>query len=270
MTNPREMILKLKSKLDKNPFVLALVLVGSQARNSAYPASKFSDMEVYIVVLDKSVLKVEEQLTEIVSDLGVVLFSYKNQWAGFSTVFDDLFRLELPIAKLSGLDSVFSRPIAQTVKVLIDKTNGKLESALANRPKSLDFGKIFQDKIVDFWYMLIIAAQYYKKGESYNARSALSVIQSSLIKLFELDENPDIFLLKTNKRIEQFLPKEKLELLREVTPAYEEKQIENSLKIMLEIFPEAAKKVAQKYGYSYPQDIEIKIKPKLQELFDTL
>jgi len=118
--------------------------------------------------------------------------------------------------------------------------------------------------------MLIIAAQYYKKGESYNARSALSVIQSSLIKLFELDENPDILLLKTNKRIEQFLPKEKLELLREVTPAYEEKQIENSLKIMLEIFPEAAKKVAQKYGYSYPQDIEIKIKPKLQELFDTL
>lgn len=260
------MIASLVDSLQKNPYVLGLVLVGSQARTSIYVANKYSDMEAYIIVKDKNVEIFEKQLPGIVSKLGKVIFSYKNRWAGFSTVFDDLFRLELPIAKQSELSSVFSRPKPQTVKVLIDKTNGSLEQALKKRPQDIDFQKTFQEVVLDFWYMAVVAVQYFKKGEIWNSRSGLQVLLSSLIKLMELLQDKDILLLETNKRVEQFLSDEQINLLKRIAPSYGKKQIEDSLREIIEIFSDISKKVALKYHYSYREDIENGIKQKLEDL----
>lgn len=266
MVNPKEAISLLKDQLEKNSHVVALVSVGSHAREDIYIASKFSDMEAYIVVRDNQTDELEKQLPEIVKKIGPIIFYYKNQVAGFSTVFEDLFRLELPVVKESDLASVFSRPKAQPVKVLIDKTNGKLEEALKNRPESLDFETLFINRTTDFWYMATLAVQYYKKGEFYNSRSALQFLQSALIKLFELLKDPKILLLESNKRIEQFLSSEQIELLREVSPSYNNEQIKQALQKIIDIFPQTAKQVAEKYHYDYNPEIEENIKPKLKEL----
>lgn len=266
MSNPQKIITSLADILKKNPYVLGLVLVGSQARESVYTVSEYSDMEAYIIVKDENVKIFEKQLPGIVHKLGQVIFSYKNIWAGFSTVFDDLFRLELPIANISELSSVFSRPKAQTVKIVIDKTNGELEKALTNRPETIDFQKLFEERVLDFWYMAVVAVQYYKKGELWNARSGLQVLLSSLIKLMELLQDQDSLLLEINKRVEQFLSDEQISLLKKVAPAYDKKQIENSLGEIIEIFSDISKKVALKYHYSYRKDIENEIKQKLQGL----
>lgn len=266
MSNPQKIIASLVNILGKNPYVLGLVLVGSQARGKVYTASKHSDMEAYIIVKDENVEIFEKQLPDIVSKLGKVIFSYKNRWAGFSTVFEDLFRLELPIAKLSELSSVFSRPKAQTVKVLIDKTNRELEKALTNRPETIDFQKLFEERVLDFWYMVVATMQYYKNGELWDSRSGLQVLLSSLIKLMELLQDQDILLLETNKRVEQFLSDEQINLLKRVVPSYDKKQIGHSLKEIIEIFSDISKKVASKYHYSYRKDIENEIKQKLKDL----
>src|SRR3989344_6431117 len=154
--NPSKIVDTLTNKLSNDPLIKGFVLVGSQARKTVYKASKYSDMEAYIIINDEDVEKIEKQLPSLVKSLGKVIFSYKNQWSGFSTVFDDLFRLELPVVKLSEINSVFSRPRSQIVEVLIDRTNGKLQSALDKRPQKIDKEKLFQEKVVDFWYMLIL------------------------------------------------------------------------------------------------------------------
>lgn len=152
------------------------------------------------------------------------------------------------------LAAVFSRPKAQQVKVL------------NSRPPTIDFEKLFQDKITDFWYMIIVTVQYYKKGEIWNSRSCLQILLSTLIKLMELTEDPKILLLETNKRIEEFLSDEQIDLLKIVSPAYDRDQISQSFKKILEVFPEICQKTADKYNYQYRKDIEDKIKPKLLKL----
>ena len=265
-SSPQQIITSLTSILQKNPYVLGLILVGSQARTSIYMDNEHSDMEAYIIVKDEKVKIFEKQLPEIVNRLGKVIFSYKNRWAGFSTVFDDLFRLELPIAKQSELSSVFFRPKPQTVKVLIDKTNGSLEQVLKKRPQSIDFQKIFQEIVLDFWYMAVVAVQYYQKREIWNSRSALQVLLSSFIKLMELLQDKNILLLETNKRMEQFLSSEQIRLLQKITPVYNKRQIKYSLKKIIEIFPQVCGEITRKHHYSYRKEIEDEIKQKLNKL----
>lgn len=120
MVNPKDVVEGLTEKLKQNPSVVAFTLVGSQARKDVYKATEHSDMEAYIVVKDEDVELVETQLPDLISHFGNVLFSFKPQ-IGFVAVFDDLFRLELPVIKLSDIESLFSRPKAQVVDVLIDK-----------------------------------------------------------------------------------------------------------------------------------------------------
>jgi len=266
MSNPQQIIIKLTEILQENSNVAGLVLVGSYARENGYQATEYSDLELYIIVRNEKAEDFEKELLEIVNKLGQVVFSYKNRWAGFSTVFDDLFRLELPLAKLRELDSVFSRPISQTVKVLIDKTNGELKKALDKRPKTIDFQKSFEYQVLDAWYMLVAAVQYYKKGEIWSSRSVLQIVMSSIIKLMELLQDPDLLLLENNKRVELFLSKLQINLLKKASPPYDKEQVYNALNHIIEIFSEISKKVAKKYNYEYKIEIENEIKPKLQKL----
>ena len=266
MPDATNVISRLKANLEINPSVTAFVLVGSQAREDIYIANQYSDLEAYIVVKDNEAENLEKHLPEIVSNLDQIIFSYKNRWAGFSVVFEDLFRLELPLVKQSELYFVFSRPKAQTIKVIFDKTGGELEKVLNSRPEKIDFKKIFQDIVEDFWYMTIVCVQYYKKGEIWNARHALEVISiPSLIKLFELLEDPNILLLESNKRIEQFLTEEQLDLLREISAGYNSRGINRALIKVIELFSETAKAVKEKYSYHYDESIVKNIKPKLLE-----
>lgn len=264
----KNLILSLKQQLDNNPLIIGLILVGSLARSKTdiYRSDKFSDLEAYVIVKNENVEKIEEELVLIVKKLGKVIFSYKNRWSGFSTVFDDLFRLELPVIKESEIPAVFSRPKAQPVKVLIDKTNGKLEESFAKRPKNIDLEKLFRYEVDDFWYMSIVASQYYKRGELYNTKSALHITTSSLIKFFEMLQDPKILLLETNKRIEQFLSKEQLSIIAELTPPYDKKAIGNGLIRSFDVFLNISKEISQKYGYDYNQTKELEIRKKLLDL----
>lgn len=267
MSNPQDIISQLTRELQKNPFVIGLVLVGSQVRGTIYTANQFSDIEAYIIVEDSDFEPVEKQLPTVVNRLGSVILFYKNRWSGFSAVFENLLRLELPLVKKSELSSVFARPKAQVVKVLINKTDGELQVVLNKRPKKIDFEKLFSETVTDFWYMVTVAVQYYKKEEFWHARHTLQVVLVPLlIKFLELLEKPNILLLESNKYIEQFLPEEKLRLLREISPSYDKQEIRQSLKRIIEIFSDIARKIVKKYQYKYPADIEKKIRPKLEHL----
>lgn len=265
MTNPKALIEGLTKEFSENPLVLAFTLVGSQAREDSYKATKYSDMEAYVITRDEDVEKLEKELSDLVRKFGTVLFSFKHQ-IGFVAVYDDLFRLELPVIKQSEMKSLFSRPKAQVVNVLVDKTDGELEKVLNNRPKTIDYAQLFADKIINFWYWEILGVQYFKKGEIYNTRAILNIHASALIKLFELLNDPSTLLLETNKRVEQFLTEEQLKLLKEVTPDYNSEHIKKSLEKVMDIFSETAKTIKEKYNYSYDESLEGKVRLKILDL----
>lgn len=262
MANVQKLIKGLTGEFTKNPSVVAFILVGSQVSGSAYEATENSDMEAYVITKDADALEIEKGLPDLVAKFGKVLFCFRHQ-IGFVAVFDDLFRLELPVVKQSEIKSLFSRPKAQVVQVLFDRTNGQIEQILSNRPETLDYSSLFADKIVNFWYWQIVAVQYFIKGEIYNTRAVLNIHASALIKLFELLNNPGILLLETNKRIEKFLSEDRLRLLREISPAYDSLKIKQALIKVMDVFPQVAEMVKTKYGYSYDESIEEKVKPLL-------
>lgn len=267
MSNPVEIIEKLKEELEKNPSVVALVLIGSQARETIYKASKYSDLEALIMTKDENAQKFEQELPKIVAKFGEVLFSFKHD-IGFVAVYEDLLRIELPVIKLSKMESIFSRPKQQEVKILVDKTNGQLEGVLTKRPDFIDYEKLFKEKVVNFWYWQIIGAQYFKKGEIYNSRAILNIHASALIKLFELLNNPEILSLEANKRVEEFLTKEQLSKLQDITPGYNKYEIKKALVTVMNIFPIVFEQIKNKYGYKYDENIEKKLKPKILKLLD--
>jgi hypothetical protein len=265
MTNPKDLISKLQKEFKQNSLVEAFVLVGSQARKDVYKATRYSDMEAYVIAKDENAETLERQLPDLLQKTGKVLFSFRHA-IGFVAVYDDLFRFELPVIKMSGLEGLFNRPKAQVVKVLIDKTRGKLEKALINRPDGIDYAKEFKNKVTNFWFWQILAVQYFKKGEFYNTRAVMSIHASVLIWMFELLNNPKILLLETNKRIEQFLTPEQLEEIKKITPSYNQEAILSSLTKVIDIFIRIASEIKNKYGYEFDESLETKIKPKLQAL----
>jgi hypothetical protein len=267
MLQPKQIVDELTTTFQNDPSVIVFTLVGSQAREDVYKATKYSDLEGYLIVADEDITKVEGRLPQILSKFGNILFSFKHS-IGFMAIYDDLFRIELPVIKRSEMKSLFNRPKAQTVKILVDKTSGELEKILGERPETIDFAKAFDDKVINYWNWQIIGAQYLKKGEIYNSRAVLNIHASALIKLYELLNDQDILLLETNKRIEQFLSPEQLAQLAEISPAYDRAHIEKSLWKTMEIFPPLFKAIKTKYGFSYDETLEGKVKPKIAELLE--
>jgi hypothetical protein len=262
--NPQAIINGLTKEFQENSDILAFVLVGSQARETVYKATDQSDIDSYVIVRDEVAINVENSLPEIVSKFGNILFSFKHQ-IGFVAVYEDLVRLEIPVIKESQLESVFSRPKSQVVKVLFDRTNGALEEVLSKRPETVDFSKLFIQGMTNFWYWQILAVQYLKKGEFYNARKVLSIHESALIKLFELLNDHNILLLETNKRIEEFLTKDQQDQLRLISPSYNPEEIKGALRIVVDIISKVAKEVSAKYNYAYDQALEDNLKPRLSD-----
>lgn len=266
MVDPKKLIFQLQNEFQQNPLVKAFVLVGSQAREDVYRATKYSDMEAYLITKDDNVEILEQQLPNILQKTGKIIFSFKHA-IGFVAIYDDLFRLELPVIKESELKNLFSRPKAQVVKVLIDKTAGKLSKILADRPAKIEYAKEFENKVKNFWFWQILAVQYFKKGEIYNARAVMNIHASALIWMFELINDPKILLLETNKRIEQFLTPKQLACINDITPANNSNAVYSSITKVTKIFLDAAVEVKNKYGYEFDKSLEQKLQPKIQALF---
>ncbi len=167
------------------------------------------------------------------------------------------------------MSEVFNRPTAQTVEVVLDKTDGQLEKVLDQRPQAVDFARIFEDAALDFWYMAIVGVQYFKKGELWNARHVQEVILTPLlIKLFELKNDDKYLLLESNKRIEQFLEAKQLESLRKTSSIYQEDPIRQSLLLTFDEFSQICEQIERELGLNYAKDVVDIVRSKLEKLLE--
>lgn len=254
-------------RLESTPDVRALVLAGSRVKDSAYASSVHSDAEAYIVVRDGTKEKTERMLQVLLADTGDVLLIYRNAWAGTSALYSDLFRLELPVITESDMKSVFSRPKAQAVEILLDRTDGKLQKILDSRPISVDFKKDYIRTTEDAWYMLVVACQYYAKGEYWNARHAMeAVLIPRLIRLMQTESHPEALNLEPHKRLEQYLTGKQLEILRTLSVGYDKAAIRRSLLEYLRLLPGISRKAAAATGSRYDGSLPRELSEKLRIL----
>lgn len=136
--------------------IAALVLAGSQVKTSRFPADAFSDIELYVVAYDQEYENLEKEIQSIqkIFDPSEVVLSYKNQWAGWSILFMDLLRLELPLVKASE-DNVFTKSRSEPIEILYAKHGFTLKMGPVKKQKDK---KTLEDSIKDFWYMAVYAA----------------------------------------------------------------------------------------------------------------
>lgn len=263
---PAHILTELKKKFDTHSAVVGFVAVGSQVRDAGYAAKRYSDVEAYVIVEDTRVAEVEGNLLDVIKTLDTVIFNYKNRWAGWCFVLENFMRVELPVVKRSQLDAVFIRPKAQPVEILIDKTEGELSEVLRQRPREANLSTIFFDAVNDFWYMSLVAVQYWLKGEIWNARHALEVsLVPALIKIMQMQVAPEALSLESHKRLEQFLPETEKGLLQQLSPGYDQGEVRNVLKKIVNVFGDRAQQAAHKHGLVYPQEVEEKMRPRLEE-----
>lgn len=251
------LLTRLTSSFRKQPSVLAFVLVGSRTAHGAYNATEHSDIEAYCIVSDGSKTSFETYLNEYLKTTGSVIMTYRNQWAGICTVYDDLLRLELPVVERSLMRDTFSRPKKQPVKVLFDRTSGELAGVLDARPDSIDLKREYNYLVEDAWYMLVVSCQYYKKGEYWNARHVMEVVLiPRLVRLMQMESRSDALLLESHKRLEQFLTENHLTIIKTLSVSYDAEAIRTSLDVYLNALPGIARSVAGTYGWVYARDVE--------------
>lgn len=268
--SPLQLINKIKELLLNDKRVIALILVGSYARKTIYKATIYSDIEMYIVIPDNFFDEFKKDLETLPSKIGNVIFYYNNRWAGFSMVFENLQRLELPLVKKSEANIIFSRPIHQEVKVLFDKSK-TLEKILKNRPTSINYKSFFKNQYQDFLYMTIYTAQAIAKGEYWLARQAMSVsLHPIIIRLLELHTNPQALNLEDRKRIEKILPMDDLKILKDISSNYDKDSIFKSFFKTLDIFSMVVDKIVQKQKFNYDKKKEEETFSKIKELLKNI
>ena len=227
MPTPKRQVVidKVVSHLSPNEGVAALVLVGSNVEGSAFSPDQFSDIEMYVVADDEYFQQVEEAVKNLHQIFDNVVLEYKNQWAGWSILFNDLLRLEIPTVKASD-ESVFSRSDKQKTKVLYSKPGFELQRSEIKEDEPLSIEEQVTQAIKDFWYMAVYAAQHIARGELWLARDAVRIsMQGKVKRLLQEIYLPGTLELDRDRRIELTWNEESLRILRETSCTYEKQDI---------------------------------------------
>lgn len=218
---------KVVEKLSPHSGVSALVLVGSRVEGSKFPPDEFSDIELYVVAYDEQLDEVQKEVESIqhIFDTDEVVLAYKNQWAGWSVLFSDLLRLELPLVKSSDAE-VFSRPEEQKIEMVYAKPKFELNRRKKTKDSQAFSKKDLEEAIKDFWYMAVYTAQHIARGEIWLARDAVRIsMQGKVKRLLQEVYHQDTLSLERDRRIESTWSDEELQILRDTSCAYDREDL---------------------------------------------
>lgn len=218
----KEVIDKTVNYLSQDEGVGALVLVGSQVEGGPFPADEYSDIELYSFAIDEKYEEVKRKIEEIEKIFPDVVFSYENRWAGWSVLFSDFLRLELPIKRST---EEFTHSDDQKENILYQKPGFSINRG--NERKEIPDARIGIEKAIqDFWYMAVWAAQHIARGELWLARGAIRIsMQGKVKRLIEETYHPESLGQYPDRRIELTWGEEELKILRETSAGYDRTEI---------------------------------------------
>ncbi len=253
---------KVVRHLSTNSGVAAIVLAGSQVEGNKFAPDEFSDIELYVVAFDEQVETVEaevQKIQNIFTDEEIVL-SYKNQWAGWSILYNNLLRLELPLVKASN-EEAFSRSDEQKIDILYSKKGFQLKKKVAKTKN--DVHENNEEIIKDFWYMTVYAAQHIGRGEIWLARDAVRIsMQGKVKRLLQEINHKDTLTLDRDRRIELTWDREELEVLRETSCTYDKGDLVRAFWANIKIIKQLLQKLG--IGIDLFENYEKKLIPEIK------
>ncbi len=261
----------LRQELEKEDAVVAFIVYGSYSDKSGHPPTEYSDVDLEIVVKDKTYedflknfrdwfeKKFEPVLLETsVSHLNKILLT------------EDFLDLQFHISKLSDFEDIAKRELnyfPSGYTIFFDKSNSleeKIKSSFKPTEEKTPQEKF--DKLNNsFWYFVQGTSPYLKRKEYWFGAAGywawMYVILCKLLRMYykkEVDYNP-------MKHIEMALDSEVIEKIQPLRNLETPKELKTKMQLLIEIYTEYAHKINKESNLNYDSKLETEVKEHIRQ-----
>jgi aminoglycoside 6-adenylyltransferase len=245
----------------KEAGIRAAFLVGSGARQD-HPADEWSDIDLVLVATDPRAWLYS---IDWLAQFGEVWFSYPERHGDETPV------IERRVLFASGQDVDFVIPSTESARqrfagtfipeiasrgrrVLLDKDEilPALPVEAARQPAQPPPEGEYAEVVQDFWYHTAWTAKKLRRGELWVAiRCCDYYLKFLLLRVLEWQvAGADTWF--NGRFLEQWAAPESLVKLRRTFAHYETEDVWQALRATMELFDQAARQVAGRWGYGYP------------------
>ena len=238
--------------------VRALFIGGSFASEQA---DKYSDLDLYILVDDKQYESFIEDRLQIAQRVAPVLFhgDVVLDFHLFIVIFENLVKADLGIASASKFSHVHTGPF----KVLLDRHKLLFGVDFKEKVTTEYLRKELEGMIRWFWYDVFAATNELCKDDLWTAHLVAERAREKLANLIRARCEPHHELRGYNKLGRQVTSQELAPIMKTFY-TFEKEEMINALNAMIQIYEKEARFLCRKYGISYPQRLQTKVKRHFQ------
>ena len=271
----RKLILGLREKLETIDEVLGLIIYGSFSENTPHQPSKYSDVDMEIVLKDKAYDSFLNNFrTWFETNFEPVLIETRVQALQKIFVTKDFVDLQFHISKLGDFDEINKRPMnyfPNGYTLYFDKT-GLLQKkiTISIKPaKEASRQQKFDRLNNGFWYFVQGTAPYIKKGQFwFGAAGYWAWLYVAFCKLLRMYYKKDVLENNPMKFIEKDLDSEVISRIQPLRNLETENDLKSKMQLLISLYSEYAKKISKRDNLTYDQNIEDIVKQHVSQYLE--
>lgn len=260
---PEEMMNLILSRAENDAHIRVVGMEGSRT-NQNIPKDRFQDFDVTYFVDDPALYTEDDTWVNVFGERLIMqkpedmeLFPAVEDGYSFLMFFTDYNKIDLTILPLTALEDYLNGDGLR--EILLDK-DGRVEEKPTPTDKEYHIQKpgarSFDDCCNEFWNITIYVVKGLCRRELLFAIDLLAMMRNELLRMLSWQVGSaygfTFSVGKNYKFIGQYLPAEQWQAL---LSTYRTDSVENTWRSLLtchELFRDAAKNFAAKYGYTYP------------------
>lgn len=262
--------------------VRAIVIIGSHARIE-HPADEWSDLDVLIIADETEVYLTT---SDWIKNIGEPLLTFVEPTATEDeserrVLFENMLDADFTIIskkKLGGLltgeiPPQFGDLVRRGISVLLDK-DGMVAQILARlshveKPHTYLTQQDFLQVVNDFLYHAVWTAKKLRRGELWTAKQCCDAYMKRLLLIViewhaRATYGWEYDTWFRGRFLEEWADSRVIEKLRGAFAHYDEQDVKCALMATLDVFHWVAKETAEKLGYTYPEDVEERVREWLK------
>lgn len=248
------------------PGIRAAMIIGSRARTD-HPADPWSDLDI-VTFADDPTLLLED--TSWLRELGEPAITFVDAtplggWSERRVLLRNGCDVDIPFVPAGLIDrlaapepnaplgEIIGGVVARGYRVLFDRS-GKLDEALAglSAPAPAPLTQAMLDgTLSDFWYHCVWTAKKLRRGEVYTAHDCLDgYLRHLMMRLVRWSAEPDGGTWHSMRFLEEWAPKEVVDLLPQTWAAHARDDILRALERMMDTVALLANRFADAQGFA--------------------
>lgn len=260
---PEEMMRLILSRAENDAHIRVVGMEGSRT-NKNIPKDRFQDFDVTYFVDDPALYTKDDTWVNVFGERLIMqkpedmeLFPAVEEGYSFLMFFTDYNKIDLTILPLTALEDYLDGDGLR--EILLDK-DGRVEEKPTPTDEEYHIQKpgarSFDDCCNEFWNTTTYVVKGLCRRELLFAIDLLTIMRNELLRMLSWQVGSaygfTFSVGKNYKFIDQYLPAEQWQAL---LSTYRTDSVENTWRSLLtchELFRDAAKNFAAKYGYTYP------------------